>query len=85
MSASEPQSVEVNKGHLGIRNFNERRILTLIRREHALPKAAIAKQTQKQPAWEKTTKKDNDPLSEIEPFLSVAPMYMVSDTNLELN
>ncbi len=45
MSASEPQSVEVNKGHLGIRNFNERRILTLIRREHALPKAAIAKQT----------------------------------------
>lgn len=33
------------KGHASIRNFNERRILTLIRQEQALPKAAIAKQT----------------------------------------
>jgi len=41
--------------------------------------AAIAKRTQRQPAWEKTTKKDHGPLSEIEPFLSVAPMYVGMD------
>ena len=45
--------------------------------------AAMAKPTHKKPAWEKTTEKDHDPLSEIEPFLSVGPMYVVSNFNLE--